>query len=421
MKHIPYYLVAGLMMAVGCGNNNDKAGSEAHDHEHTEAHAGHNHEGHDHDCDSHGHEGHSHDSHAAGSHEEHAHAPGVVEFTEERAKAACLETEIVKGGAFSAVIRTSGEILPAQGDETAVVATTSGVITLGGKAVGNQSRLLPGSRVAEGQAIAVISAKNMADGDPVAKSAAAYEAAKKEFERAESLIKVNAISQKAYDQAKKEYETAKAEYDAYASKAGAKGLSLMSPMTGYVKAVLVNEGDYVTSGQPVAIVSQNRRLQLRADLPEKYWSSANRIIGANFRPSYSEETYSVKNLGGRMISAGRSAAQDSFYIPVIFEFNNTGNFIPGAFCEMYLIEGRKDNIISVPETALIEEQGVYSVYVKICKTEYRKQEVKIGESDGLRREILKGLNEGDEVVTVGAYQVKLASVASAIPGHSHEH
>ena len=412
MKHIPYYLVAGLMMAVGCGNNNNKAGSEAHDHEHTEAHAGHDHEGHDHDCDSHDHEGHNHEAeghshdheghshdahdhegHSHDSHDEHAHEPGVVEFTEERAKAAGLETEMVKGGAFSAVIRTSG----------------------------NQSRLLPGSRVAEGQAIAVISAKNMADGDPVAKSAAAYEAAKKEFERAESLIKVNAISQKAYDQAKKEYETTKAEYDAYASKAGAKGLSLMSPMTGYVKEVLVNEGDYVTSGQPVAIVSQNRRLQLRADLPEKYWASANRIIGANFRPSYSEETYSVKNLGGRMISAGRSAAQGSFYIPVIFEFNNTGNFIPGAFCEMYLIEGQKDNVISVPETALIEEQGVYSVYVKICKTEYRKQEVKIGESDGLRRETLKGLNEGDEVVTVGAYQVKLASVASAIPGHSHEH
>lgn len=440
MKHIPYYLVAGLMMAVGCGNNNNKAGSEAHDHEHTEAHAAHDHEGHDHDCDSHDHEGHNHEAeghshdheghshdahnhegHSHDSHDEHAHEPGVVEFTEERAKAAGLETEIVKGGVFSAVIRTSGEILPAQGDETAVVATTSGVITLGDKAAGNKSRLLPGSRVAEGQAIAVISAKNMADGDPVAKSAAAYEAAKKEFERAESLIKVNAISQKAYDQAKKEYETAKAEYDAYASKAGAKGLSLMSPMTGYVKEVLVNEGDYVTSGQPVAIVSQNRRLQLRADLPEKYWASANRIIGANFRPSYSEETYSVKNLGGRMISAGRSAAQGSFYIPVIFEFNNTGNFIPGAFCEVYLIEGQKENIISVPETALIEEQGVYSVYVKICKTEYRKQEVKIGESDGLRREILKGLNEGDEVVTVGAYQVKLASVASAIPGHSHEH
>ena len=81
MKHIPYYLVAGLMMAVGCGNNNNKAGTEAHDHEHTEAHAGHDHEGHSHD-----------------SHDEHAHEPGVVEFTEERAKAAGLETEMLKAG-----------------------------------------------------------------------------------------------------------------------------------------------------------------------------------------------------------------------------------------------------------------------------------------------------------------------------------
>ena len=32
-----------------------------------------------------------------------------------------------------------------------------------------------------------------------------------------------------------------------------------------------------------------------------------------------------------------------------------------------------------------------------------------------------GLQAGDEVVTRGAYQVKLASVSGAIPGHTHNH
>ena len=150
-------------------------------------------------------------------------------------------------------------------------------------------------------------------------------------------------------------------------------------MAGYITQVIVNDGDYVEAGQPIAVVSQNNRLQLRADLPEKYWSSANRIYSANFKPSYASETFSLKNLGGRLISAGRTAAKGTFYIPVIFEFNNAGNFVPGAFCDIYLIEGQKDNVISVPETALTEEQGVYFVYLKVCETEYKKQEVKIGE------------------------------------------
>ena len=401
-------MAASLFLLAGCGSHENH--SEGHD-EVTEEH-NHTHET--------AHE--SHDTHGeADGHESHAHAPGVIEFSEARAKAAGLETETVAPDKFSAVIRTSGEILPAQGDEMTVVATTSGVITLGGRAFGNQASLLAGSKVAKGQIIAVISAREMAEGDPVAKSKAAYEAARKEFERAEGLLKVNAISQKAYDQARKEYETAKAEYDAIGSKSSDKGLAVTSPLTGYVKQVLVGEGDYVSSGQPVAVVSQNRRLQLRADLPEKNWASANSISGANFKPSYSSETYNIRELGGRMVSAGRAAAQGSFYIPVVFEFNNAGNFIPGAFCEVYLIEGQTENVISLPETALTEEQGVYFVYVRIHGDEYRKQEVRIGESDGIRREILSGLNEGDEVVTKGAYQVKLASVSGAIPGHTHNH
>ena len=78
-------------------------------------------------------------------------------------------------------------------------------------------------------------------------------------------------------------------------------------------------------------------------------------------------------------------------------------------------------MISIPETALTEEQGAYFVYVNIHDDEYRKQEVKIGETDGIRREILKGLNVGDVVVTRGAVQVKLASVKGTIPGHTHNH
>ncbi len=349
------------------------------------------------------------------SHEGHEHAPGIIEFSKEKADAAGLLTEVVAEGQFNAVLKVSGEILPAQGDEASVVATSSGIVTF------DKNKILPGVKVAKGANLAYVSAREMAAGDPAAKAKAEYEAAKKQFDRAEALLKSNAVSQKAYEQAKKDYEVAKTQYDAYSDRVGDKGVAVQSPLSGYIKQVFVNEGDYVEEGQLVASVAQNNRLQLQADLPEKFWSSAEKISGANFRPSYSDKTYRIKDLGGRIVSVGKTSSVGSFYLPVIFEFANSGDFVSGAFCDIYLFENVRDGVISLPESALTEEQSVYYVYLKVGEDDYKKQEVKIGASDGIRREILKGLAVGDEVVTEGAYQVKLASVTGAIPGHTHNH
>ena len=48
-------------------------------------------------------------------------------------------------------------------------------------------------------------------------------------------------------------------------------------------------------------------------------------------------------------------------------------------------------------------------------------EVKLGESNGIRTEIVSGLKPGDNVVTKGAYNVKLASASNIIPAHTHNH
>ena len=113
---------------VGCGNNSNHSHSyEAEEHEvHEHSHDGHDHD-HDHDHD-HNHDAeHAHDhdhSHDAHAEESHNHAPGIIEFTKAQADAAELEIETVQPASFNAVIRTSGEILPAQGDEKTIVAIT---------------------------------------------------------------------------------------------------------------------------------------------------------------------------------------------------------------------------------------------------------------------------------------------------------
>lgn len=463
-----------------CGEHGHQHGESSgeHAHQHGEACDEHPHDGaacgtagrsaHDHaGADAHNHAGGTAHDHAGSDGHDHAestahgqsHAPGIIEFSAVQAETAGLRTETVKAGPFSQVVKVSGEILPAQGDEITVVATTSGIVAFSNgltsrsaaipasQASGSISQpsaqasqpsaqaihpsaqasrpvrtaLVPGARITSGSTVAWISSRNMAEGDLALKAKATLDAAAREYERASALVESGAISRKEFEQAQLDYVNARAAYQAYEGRSAEAGVAVKASLTGYVKEVYVNEGDYVNAGQPLLTITRNRLLQLRADVPQKYYAALRNVSDANFRPAYSDETYSIKALGGRLVSAGRSAA-GTFYIPAIFEFSNTGDFVPGSYSDIYLIGSREDGIISVPESALLEEQGVYSVFVKVCESEYRKQEVRTGRTDGLRREILSGLNEGDEVVTAGTGQVRLASMSGVVPeGHSHNH
>lgn len=80
----------------------------------------------------------------------------------------------------------------------------------------------------------------------------------------------------------------------------------------------------------------------------------------------------------------------------------------------------RHGVLAVSSEAITESQGIYFVYVQHSADTYRKVEVTLGASDGMRTEILSGLHPGDKVVTRGATLVRLAANATAVPeGHSH--
>lgn len=418
MKKTIILLMAFCAVLAGCGNHSNH---EGHDHGHgVEAHEGHDH-GHDHDHQGHSHEGHDHGheghNHEAEAHEGHDHGngghDGEIVVSLERQKTFGITTETVTAEDFAEVIHTSGQILSAMGDEMTVVAKTSGIISFG--------RLTEGSAVGKGGQIATISSKELGGGDQLAKAKAAFEAARKEYERDLQLSKDNIVSESHLDQSRLAYEQAKVEYDALASGTSKDGnVSVTSPLGGFIKKLNVNQGDYVETGTPIAVVSQNRRLRLRADVSEKYYGLISGIKDANFSTSYSDETYNLKALNGRLVGYGKASDGD-YYIPVTFEFDNKGDLIAGSYVNVYLKSSSSSRAISVPVGAVVEDQGVYYVFVQNDETGFLKREVKLGQSDGQRVLIKSGLNEGDVVVATGAIQVKLASVTAVPAGHTHSH
>lgn len=348
--------------------------------------------------------------------EDEGHNPDEIVFTEAQAKAIGLEVETVRRGIFHQVIRTSGKVQAAQGDEETIVATSNGILSF----VGSSS--VEGTAVNRGSVMVTISARNLPEGAPMAKAKIAFEIAKKEYERAQALVKDQIISAKEFEQVRLKYEQTRTTYQAQAAnvtKGG--GVSVTSPINGYVKNRLVSQGEYVTVGQPIATVSQNRRLQLKADVAESDFNQLRNIKNANFVTSYDNRVYKLDELDGRLLSFGKASDSDSYYIPVTFEFNNVGNIIPGSYVDVYLLGQPEEQVISVPISALTEEQGLYFVYLQVEPEAYLKREVEVLQSDGERVKILSGLQPGDRVVTRGAYQVKLASSSSVIPSHNHEH
>lgn len=402
--------VLGLFILGSC---NSKPGNNPEEHNHgTEAHD-HDHEGHDHENEGHSAtkecEGHNHGSKAS----ESEHSDEII-LPKAKAEAAGVKVSTIEPGTFEQVIKTSGQVLAAQGDESVAVATVAGVVSFHGK-------VTEGMSVGKGSTLLTISSSNIADGDPVQRARIAYEISKKEYERMKALVKNKIVSDKDFAQAEQNYENARISYEALAKGNTKGGQAISSPIGGYVKNILVKEGDYVTIGQPLVSVTQNRRLFLRAEVSEKYYPYLRTIGSANFKTPYDNKVYALKELSGRLLSFGKSAGDNSFYVPVTFEFDNKGDIIPGSFVEVYLLSTPMENVISLPRTALTEEQGLFFVYLQLDEEGYKKQEVTLGADNGQSVQILTGVKAGDPVVVSGAYQVKLASASNAIPAHSHEH
>ena len=361
------------------------------------------------------HSGHNHGETEEMEHadEHHSHS-GEIILEPEKAQAAGVRVENVVPGDFYGVVPVSGKVLTASGDESTVASTIAGIVSFA-------RPITEGMAVGKGTALFSISTANLQDGDIVQRSRIAYSAAKAEYERAQSLVSDKIISEKDFLSIKADYENAALAYKAVANHSGSRGVSVSSPQGGYVKECLVKEGDYVDVGQPLMTVTQNKKLYLRAEVPERDFDKLNRISSARFKTSYRDEVFDLSELNGRLLSYGKSSAETSSFIPVTFEFDNRGGVIPGSFAEIFLIVGKQSNVISVPVTALTEEQGVHFVYIQVDDECYRKQEVKVGSNDGKRYEILSGLKPGDKLVVDGAIHVKLASAGKSIPGHTHNH
>ena len=340
-------------------------------------------------------------------------------FTKEQSWKIDLATGLPVRKPFGQVIKTTAQIQSAQGDEVIVAAKTSGVISFTGNSIPE------GTKVSSGQALLTIKASGFAENNSAVRFATAqndYEKAKSDYERASLLAKDRIVSERQLLEAKTQYENTKSAFENANQNFSAAGQTARSPINGFVKQLFVTNGQYVEAGQPLTLISQNKSLLLRAEVQQKYGRHLMSIATANIRTTEDDKTYTLEELNGKVLSVGRATTTDNFLIPVTLQINNAGGFVPGGFVEIYLKTISDTQALTIPASAVLEEQGVFFVYVQVTPELFEKREIKTGATDGISYEVISGLTDDERIVLKGAVLIKLSQATGTLDAHSgHVH
>ncbi len=369
-------IFSGALIFTSCNSNaKDELAHHHHDH------GGHHHaEGHDHEAE----EGHDHEHEGE---EAEGHSGKEIVIEPEQAKMLGIETTAIKPSPFSDVLKVSGRIMETASATGTASAPTSGIVTFA-------NGITEGSRVKAGQRIATVRAGRTTGGDPNAAARANMEAAKRELDRLKPLHEHGIVSTAEYNAALAAYNSAKALYSPGAS-AGA----VVAPVSGTLTALSVRNGGFVEAGAPVASISSGTGLTLRADVPQRHYGKIASIKGVNIKTPYSDEAIDLSALGASKSQGG--TVSDT---------------------EVFLLGEVRENVISVPVSALSEQQGRFFVFRRLDDECYEKVPVTLGANDGTRVEIKDGIKAGDNIVTKGTVSVRLAESSGVVPeGHSHNH
>lgn len=343
----------------------------------------------------------------------------TITFTKEQSWKIDFATEMPVAEPFGQVIKTTAIVQSSAEDEQLVSAKTSGIVKF------TNGNILPGKSVSAGQGLFVISGDEMADNNSSTRFAEAknnYEKAKADFDRTTQLAKDRIVSEKDLLESKNKYENARAVYTNLNTNFSSKGQTVKSPMSGFVKQLFVANGQFAEAGQPLISVTKNRTMLLQADVQQKYASVLSSVNSAIIRLPNENQTYTLEELNGKILSFGRNTNSNNFLIPVSLQISNTGSFTAGSFVEVYLKALTNASALTIPNSAIMEEQGNFFVFVQVNPELFEKREIKPGATDGLRTEIKSGIVSSDRIVSKGAILVKLAQSSGALDAHSgHVH
>lgn len=307
----------------------------------------------------------------------------------------------------------------------------------------NAKFLLPGDRVEAGQTLALLqpafseaTAKlGETEGD-IARARFAVAQARRDHDRAKGLFESKIETQQNLELAKLALDSAEAQLAALLATqtsyrpgsnttAGLPAVELKSPIAGVIVSTeSVALGLHVSAERPVFAVLDTGSVFIEARVPESEAARIGRGTNALVEfPGRKGDFLPLTGEGrGRLVFASPQVDAATHTVALLYEApNGDGRFRVGEHLTVFIESHRAEDSVAIPDSAIVEEGGQPVCFVQVSGEAFEKRELTLGLRDGAFIQVLRGVNEGERVVTKGAMAIRLASVSNVIPAHGHAH
>ncbi|HWS25368.1 MAG TPA: efflux RND transporter periplasmic adaptor subunit [Xanthomonadales bacterium] len=216
-----------------------------------------------------------------------------------------------------------------------------------------------------------------------------------DFKRQQEMIERKLISQDVYDRSRYDLDTQRASYDI--AKLELSYTEIRAPIGGVVSKRNVKVGNLIQLNQPLFKIDDFDPLEAMINVPEREM----RLIKADQPVQMLVDALPDSVFAGSVarVSPVVDAATGTFRVVAQFK-DDSGKLRSGMFGRVRIVYDQRADALVVPRAALvgdIKDAAVFVVADEIAK----RRKVTLGYADGGQVEIVDGLAEGEQVVTLG--------------------
>ncbi|MGJ0489353.1 efflux RND transporter periplasmic adaptor subunit [Methylobacter sp.] len=223
------------------------------------------------------------------------------------------------------------------------------------------------------------------------------------FERYEKLIGKQFISRSDYDQSRAQLAQAQSAVKAKLSVIAKK--RIRAPFDGKLGIRLVDIGQYLAEGSAIVPLQKLDPIYVDFTLPEQHLGG----LAIGQKMTVTVQAYPGKLFNGTISAMNPLIDIGTRSIKLRATLANPEQILrPGMFADVQVLSSRKQDVLTLPDTAITYNPYGDSVFVVESGAQgltVQRRQVKTGETREGRVQIIEGLKAGERVVSAG--QVKL--------------
>lgn len=237
---------------------------------------------------------------------------------------------------------------------------------------------------------------------------AAVALAKLNLDRARDLLEKTSISQSEYDAADAQFKQATAQADNIRAVIAKK--TIRAPFGGRLGLRLVNLGQTLREGDAIVSLQSMDPVYVDFFLPQQNLAAS--AVGQDV--AVTTDAAPGKNLPGKVTAIASEIDAATRNVKIQATLENPGEVLrPGMFVNVNVYETGARDVVVVPVTSVVYASYGNSIFVVQKEADgsltARQHFVELGEARGDFVEVIKGVDEGAEVVSTGAFKLRNGS------------